>query len=263
MEVHQSVGMLAEVVMPAETTVPAPIQRSEIAGVVEAVAEVAVSSATKQDKFPGAGQVYEEGRHCQRFQHEDFENVGGFSVLKTQASLYKEIWLNYGHIASNQVLTDFYDSQVVIVGELMDCILEMNHYPLKKVSLEVIADWEEKMKVPEKLEFNIGWLRECLDNIKENFAEEKKIQDTSVEQNQAKERVIEAEQQLVLAKEKLFALETEITTLLMRRENFKQKCGGGLLLLNSDTNLALVAAPVQKDAITIEEPINNSNTVAS
>ncbi|KAI3833101.1 hypothetical protein MKX03_021379 [Papaver bracteatum] len=267
MVVDQSADVLAEVVMPTETNYPvqAPIQRSEITGIVEAAAEVAVPSATKQDKFPGAGKLYEDAKHCQKIQHVDFEDVGGFSVLKTQASLYKEIWLNYGHIASNQVLTDFYDSQVVVVGELMDCILEMNHYPLEKVSLEMIADWEEKIKITEKLEFNIVWLRERLDDIKENFAEEKKIKETLVEQAQLKARVIEAEQQLVLAKDKLFALETKITPLLMGRKKIREKCGGGLLRLNFHSNLALVTTPVQKDAIPIEEPINsrNSQIVAS
>ncbi|KAI3833100.1 hypothetical protein MKX03_021378 [Papaver bracteatum] len=256
MEVDQSVSVVAEVVMPFQT--------SELTG-VEAVDVVALSSATNQGKFLGAGKLYEEGKHCGKIPDEDFEDVGGFSIQKTHASLYEAIWLKYGHIASNNVLTDFYGSQVVVVGELMDCILEMNHYPLEEVSLEVIADWEEKIKVPEKLEFNIGWLRERLEDIKENFAEEKKTKDTLMEQAQLKARVIEAEQQLVLAKEKLYALETKITLLLIGRKRFHEKCGGGLLLLNYHSNLALVTAPVQNDAITIEAPINNndSNTVPS
>ncbi|RZC48149.1 hypothetical protein C5167_041105 [Papaver somniferum] len=259
-ESAQSVGVLAEVEMPTENIfpVPASMQTSELTGVVEAVAEVAVPSATKQGKFLGAGQLYDEGKHCGKVQDEDFVEVGGFRVQKTHASLYEAIWMKYGHIASNQVLTDFYYSQVVVVGEVMDVIAEMNDQPMEEVSEEVIADWEEKIKVPEKLEFNIGWLRECLDDIKENFAEEKKFRDTLMEQNQAK--VIEAEQQLVLAKEKLVALETEITTLLMGRANFQKKCGGGLLLLSSDTNLSIVTDPVQRNAILIEEPIDNNNT---
>ncbi|KAI3949012.1 hypothetical protein MKW98_021618 [Papaver atlanticum] len=53
MEVDQSVGVLAEVVMPTEDIYPdsAPTQGSELTVVVEAVAEVTVSSATKGDKF--------------------------------------------------------------------------------------------------------------------------------------------------------------------------------------------------------------------
>ncbi|KAI3937407.1 hypothetical protein MKW92_051023, partial [Papaver armeniacum] len=53
MEIDQRAGVLAEVVTPTEDIypVPVPMQRSELTGVVEDVAEVAVSSATKQYKF--------------------------------------------------------------------------------------------------------------------------------------------------------------------------------------------------------------------
>lgn len=241
-ESAQSVGVLAEVEMPTENIfpVPASMQTSELTGVVEAVAEVAVPSATKQGKFLGAGQLYDEGKHCGKVQDEDFVEVGGFRVQKTHASLYEAIWMKYGHIASNQVLTDFYYSQVVVVGEVMDVIAEMNDQPMEEVSEEVIADWEEKIKVPEKLEFNIGWLRERLEDIKKKFAEEKKLQDTLREQVQTKAQVIEAEQQFILAKEQLLALETKVFPLLMERQNFIGKCSGGLLLLNCGTNLSLV-----------------------
>ncbi|KAI3957737.1 hypothetical protein MKX01_007568 [Papaver californicum] len=251
--------------------VAALTQTSELTWVVvEAVAEDTVSSAAaKQDKFPGAGRLYEEGKHCEEviFLDEKFKDVGGFSVLKTQASLYKDVWLNYGHIASNKVLPDLYSSQVALVSEIMTSIVDMNRYHLEEVSSEMIDSWEKKIKVAETLEFNIGWLRERLEDIKKNLAEEKKLQETLMEQVQAKARVIEAEQQLVLAndglnmaKERLFALEAKITPLLMERQNFLKKCCGRLLLFNCDTKLSLVKAPVQKDAILIEEPIDNSNS---
>ncbi|KAI3877431.1 hypothetical protein MKX03_026488 [Papaver bracteatum] len=107
MEVELSVEALAEVVTPTQDIHPvgAPTQRSELTGILEAVAEVKVSGAANKDKFPGAGRLYEEGRYCKEVNmDEKFEEVGGFRVLKTQASLYKEIWLNYGHIASSQFL---------------------------------------------------------------------------------------------------------------------------------------------------------------
>ncbi|KAI3952485.1 hypothetical protein MKW92_009112 [Papaver armeniacum] len=170
-ESDQSVGVLAEVEMPTEniSPVPASMQTSELTGVVEAVAEVALSSATKQDKFLGAGQLYEEGKHRGKIPDEDFEDVGGFSVQKTHASLYEAIWLKYGHIASNHVLTDFYGSQVVIVGEIMDLIVAMNGFPLEEVSSDVIDDWEKNIRVAEKLEFNIGWVRVSVLKTLRNF----------------------------------------------------------------------------------------------
>ncbi|KAI3862112.1 hypothetical protein MKW92_020592 [Papaver armeniacum] len=115
--------------------------------------------------------------------------------LKTfEASVYRkrkhrciEIWLNYGHITANQVLTDLYYSQVVVVSEIMSLIVDMNRYPLEEVSSEVIDDWKKNMKVAEKLEFNIVWpLCARLEDIKKYFAEEKKLQNTLMEQVQAK-----------------------------------------------------------------------------
>ncbi|KAI3899987.1 hypothetical protein MKW98_000887 [Papaver atlanticum] len=265
-EVDQSESVVAEVEMPTETIypVPAPMQTSELTGVVEAVAEVALSSATNQGKLVGAGQLYEEGKHCGKIPDEDFEDIGGFSVQKTHASLYEAIWLKYGHIASNHVLTDFYESQVVVMIEVMDVIGAMNGCPLEEVSEELIDDWEKNIKLAEKLEFNIGWLRERFEDIKKFFSEGKKLEESLKEQNQAMAQVTDAEQQLVLAKQKLSALETKITPLLMGRKKIHEKCGGGLLLLKSDTNLSVVTAPVQHDAILVEEPIdNNSKTVRS
>ncbi|KAI3908024.1 hypothetical protein MKW98_003669 [Papaver atlanticum] len=256
MEVDQNVGVLAEVVTPTEGIYPVPAPTSELTRGVEAVAEVTVSSATKEDKFPVAGGLYAEGRHCEKVQDEEFEDVGGFSVQKTHAPLYKQIWLKYGHIASNQVLPDsYYYSQVVVVSELMSFIVDMNRYPFEEVSSDVIDSWEKNVKVAEKLEFNIGWLRERLEDIKIAFAEEKKLKEMLAEQDQAKARAIEAEQLLVLAKERLSALETKIPLLLTAKQNFRNKCGSPLLLFNSP-----VTAPVQEDANLIEEPIDNNNS---
>ncbi|MCL7036006.1 hypothetical protein MKW94_020509 [Papaver nudicaule] len=273
MEVEQSVGVVAAFVTSTEDLCPVaePTERSELIGVVEAVAEVTVSSAAKQDKFPGAGRLYEEGKHPTEFVvlDEKYEDVGGFSVLKTQASLYKEIWLKYGHIASSQVLTDLYSSQVAVVTEIMTSIEDMNRCHLEEVSSELIDLWEKKIKVAEKLEFNISWLRESLEDIKKIFAGEKKLQDTLVEQVQANAQVFEAEQQLVfandglnMAKERLFALETKISPLLKERQNFLTKCGGRLLPFACGKSTSGVISPVLKDEMPIEEPIdNNSKTV--
>ncbi|KAI3879036.1 hypothetical protein MKX03_019393 [Papaver bracteatum] len=265
MEIDQSLGVLTEVVMPTDVMYPdqAPMQGSELTEVVEAVTEVTVSSGTKGDKFLGAGRLYEKGELCKGVVlDEKFQEVGGFSVLKTQASLYKEIWLNYGHIASKEVLTDlYYYSQVVVVSEIMTCILDMSRYHLDQVSSDMIDSWETKIEVAEKLEFNVGWLRERLEDIKKNIAEEKKLQYTLREQDETKAQVIEAEQQFVLAREQLSALETKISPLLLERQNLIEKCSGGLLLFNCETNLSLVTASVEKDEIMIEEPIDNINSL--
>ncbi|XP_026425340.1 uncharacterized protein LOC113321644 [Papaver somniferum] len=265
MEIDQSLGVLTEVVMPTDVIYPdqAPSQGNELTGMVEAVAEVTHSSATKGDKFLGAGRLYQKGVLCKEdVLDEKFQEVGGFSILKTQAPLYKDIWLNYGHIASNEVLTDlYYYSQVIVVSEIMTCILDMSRYNLDQVSSYVIDSWETKIEVAEKLEFNVGWLRERLEDIKKNIAEQKKLRDTLREQDETKAQVIEAEQQFVLAKEQVLALGTKISPLLTERQNLIDKCSGGLLLLDCGTNLSLVTAPVENDAIMMEEPIDNINSM--
>ncbi|KAI3949013.1 hypothetical protein MKW98_021619 [Papaver atlanticum] len=83
----------------------------------------------------------------------------------------------------------------------------------------------------------------------------------AVAEDETKAQVMEAEQQVVLAKEQLLALETKICPLLMERQNLIDKCSGGLLLLDCGTNLSLVTAPVENDAIMIEEPIDNINSM--
>ncbi|KAI3964741.1 hypothetical protein MKW92_047931 [Papaver armeniacum] len=262
MEVDETVVVLAEVVTPTEDIYPvlAPTQGSELTQGVEVGSEVTIFSATKQDKFPGAGQLYEEGKHRGKVLGDGFVDVGGFDIPKTEASLYKEIWLNYGHIASNRVLTDsYYYSQVVVLSELLSFIVKMNACPLEEVSSEVIDDWESNIRVAEKLEFNISWLRERLEDIKIVFAEVEKLRETLAEQNEAKARVIEAEEQLFLAKERLSALETKIPPLLVAKENFRNKCGGPLMLFNGGTNLSPVTAPVPEDAILIDEPNDNNS----
>ncbi|RZC82715.1 hypothetical protein C5167_045501 [Papaver somniferum] len=60
-------------------------------------------------KHPGAGQIFEGGMHNEHNQEvldgDIYEEIGGFLVEKPYASLYKQIWLKYGHIASSNVLT--------------------------------------------------------------------------------------------------------------------------------------------------------------
>ncbi|KAI3964742.1 hypothetical protein MKW92_047932 [Papaver armeniacum] len=258
-EFDQSNSM--DVVTPTEDIYPvlAPTQGSELTRGVEVGSEVTIFSATKQDKFPGAGQLYEEGKHRGKVLGDGFVDVGGFDIPKTEASLYKEIWLNYGHIASNRVLTDsYYYSQVVVLSELLSFIVKMNACPLEEVSSEVIDDWESNIRVAENLNSTSAGF-ERLEDIKIVFAEEEKLRETLAEQNEAKARVIEAEQQLFLAKERLSALETKIPPLLMAKQNFRNKCGGPLLLFNGRTNLSPVTAPVLEDAILNDEPTDNNS----
>ncbi|KAI3912886.1 hypothetical protein MKW98_012828, partial [Papaver atlanticum] len=123
-------------------------------------------------------------------------------------------------------------------------------------SMEVVAEVAVSSGATKQDKFP-GSGQEYQEGIKKSFAEEKKIQDTLMEQIQKRERAIEAERKLVLAKERLFALEAKISSLLKEKENFLSKCGGPLLIFNCSTNLSSVTAPV---GTLMEEPIDNNNS---
>lgn len=140
--------------------------------------------------------------------------------------------------------------------------MDMNCYPLEEVSSDVIDSWEKKIKVAENLEFNVVWLRERLEDIKKILPQEKKLQETLAEQELAKAQVVEAEQQLVLAKERFSALESKISRLLKEKHKFVNRCGGPLLVFNCSTNLLPVTSPVPKVATVVEKSIDNNNLKA-
>lgn len=94
----------------------------------------------------------------------------------------------------------------------------------------MIEAWEKKIKMAEKLEFNISWLREWFELVKEDFQGVQKLQTALVEHEQAKERLIAAEEQLMLAnnemknaRENLSVLETRLTPLLFQKQIYEEK----------------------------------------
>ncbi|KAI3899333.1 hypothetical protein MKW92_003779 [Papaver armeniacum] len=169
-------------------------------------------------KHPGAGQIFEDGIHNSQaslLDEEDFEEIGGFSVCKSHASLYKQIWLKYGHIASSHVLTaSSYLLQVMAVGDIMDSLLEMSRCRFVEVSSEKIGLWEGRIKTAENLLFNIEWLREHFDYVKQGFDEMQKLKTTLQEEAQpikdAKARVTAAEDELKKVQEELTMAKAEL-----------------------------------------------------
>ncbi|KAI3925504.1 hypothetical protein MKW92_025772, partial [Papaver armeniacum] len=88
-------------------------------------------------------------------------------ILKAQTPLYKKIWLKYGHIPSTEVLPmSSYPILVMVVKDLMTSITDMYQCRYVDLSSETINSWEEKIKMAEKNEFNVGWLRQRLETVK-------------------------------------------------------------------------------------------------
>ncbi|KAI3877369.1 hypothetical protein MKX03_026426 [Papaver bracteatum] len=119
--------------------------------------------------YPNAGKPFEEDQGVV-FYDEKYEDVGGFSILKTQAPLYRRIWLKFGHIATTKVMpASSFNSLVTVVTDIMNTILDMFRCRFADVSVELIGLWDQKIKMGEKLEFNIRWLRDRYEVVRKDF----------------------------------------------------------------------------------------------
>ncbi|XP_026415976.1 MATH domain and coiled-coil domain-containing protein At3g58210-like [Papaver somniferum] len=118
-------------------------------------------------EYPGAGQPFGEEHMGFCADKQEFEDIGGFHILTTQAPLYRQIWLKYGHIPSIKVMPIFsYPILVMVVKDLMCSIIDMQKCHYVDLSSEMIDRWEDLITMAEKLEFNIGWLRERFEHVK-------------------------------------------------------------------------------------------------
>ncbi|KAI3975133.1 hypothetical protein MKX01_038461 [Papaver californicum] len=133
--------------------------------------KVAIQSEKQGEE---AGQPFGEGRrHDNKAgfgEDKEYEDVGGFSILRTHAPLYKKIWLKYGHIPSTKVMPiSLYPILVMVVKDLMNCISDMHQCRYVELSSETFEHWEDMIGMAEKNEFNIGWLRERLETVKKGM----------------------------------------------------------------------------------------------
>ncbi|RZC86323.1 hypothetical protein C5167_007509 [Papaver somniferum] len=86
------------------------IIQAEITFVMSDAFNVEVPLSTARKPFEGDNAVV--------FYDDNFEIVGNFSVLERQASLYRKIWLKYGHIASTGVVpASSYNSLLTTVAD--------------------------------------------------------------------------------------------------------------------------------------------------
>ncbi|KAI3993850.1 hypothetical protein MKX01_002863, partial [Papaver californicum] len=164
-------------------------------------------------EYPPAGQLYQEGKYCQYILDGNFEDIGGFSILKTQASLYRQVWLKYGHIASSHVPPSSYSVQVSLVTDIMTNIMDMCHCRLSEMSSSMVARWESKIKMAESLDFNVKWLSERFDDVKKILYEYNNKTTVLLEKAEALQaaeaRLIYAENELKKARDNISFLEME------------------------------------------------------
>ncbi|KAI3877412.1 hypothetical protein MKX03_026469 [Papaver bracteatum] len=201
-------------------------EASKEAQKVEQVPEPAVSNAGVTDEpstqsgkdsmvceYPLAGQLYQDGKYSQYILDGNFEDIGGFSIMKSHASLYRQIWLKYGHIASSHAPPSSYSVQVSLVTDIMTNIMDMCHCRLSEMSSSMVAKWENNIKMAETLHFNVKWLRERFDDVKKVFYEFENKSTVLLEKTEALQaaeaRLMYAENELKKARDNISFLETE------------------------------------------------------
>ncbi|KAI3872498.1 hypothetical protein MKX03_014598 [Papaver bracteatum] len=119
--------------------------------------------------YPNAGKSFKIDQG-DVFHNENHEIVGGFSVLRRQASLYRKIWLKYGHIPSTRVLpSTSYNSLVALVTDIMNTVIDMYLCRYIEVSSELIHTWWCKIKLAEILEFNVNWLIMRFNDVNKDY----------------------------------------------------------------------------------------------
>ncbi|KAI3994517.1 hypothetical protein MKX01_012774 [Papaver californicum] len=200
-----------------------------------------VESSLQFGEHPSAGQHFEgERNNCEgnELGGELYEDIGGFGVLNKHAALYKKIWLKYGHIPSTKVIpASSYSVLVMAVENIMNSVMDMHQCQFVDLSSEMIKLWEAKIKMAEKLEFNVNWLREQLECVKkglggmQNFKSELQEQGQTFRAANSKVKAIEgvlkiAEMQLSAAKDELrgkvagLLMESDTEKYLIMGENF-------------------------------------------
>ncbi|KAI3926437.1 hypothetical protein MKX01_032625 [Papaver californicum] len=185
-------------------------------------------SGTQLEEHPGAGQPFGGGRHNNNKvgieEDKEFEDVGGFSILRTQAPMYMQIWLKYGHIPSSRSMPiSLYPILVMVVKELMSSIIDMHQCRYIDLSCEMIEGWEELLKMAGKFEFNIGWLQERFESVKKGVGGMQKV----------KTELLEHCQPLRAAKSKIKTIEDKLkkteAQLIAAKDYLRENISAGVL----------------------------------
>ncbi|XP_026439732.1 MATH domain and coiled-coil domain-containing protein At3g58210-like [Papaver somniferum] len=192
-----------------------------------------VESSLQFGEHPSAGQPFEgERSNCEgnELGGELYEEIGGFSVQNKNAALYKKIWLKYGHIPSTKVIpASSYSVLVMAVQNIMNSVMDMHQCRFVDLSSEMINLWEEKIKMAEKLEFNVNWLRKQLECVKKALGGMQKFKSELQKQGQT----------FLYARSKVKAIEAVLKTAEMQLSAAKDELRGKVsgLLLESDTEM--------------------------
>ncbi|KAI3924814.1 hypothetical protein MKW98_031065, partial [Papaver atlanticum] len=100
---------------------------------------------------------------------EGFEFVENFKIPEEHAALYKKIYEKYGHMATRKVIKFNDDMLLTCVASLLKIISDMENVRCSELSEALLDRWEGSIKDAEALEFNIKWLREGFNRLKNHW----------------------------------------------------------------------------------------------
>ncbi|XP_026436648.1 uncharacterized protein LOC113334657 [Papaver somniferum] len=96
--------------------------------------------------------------------------VGGFSVPSGYVAMYEKLWEMYGHfvVTKDPEHSYFLTRQVEIILRVID---DIHNRSRSTVTRDVLFDWEYNLKNYERLGFNLKWLRQKINTIKDAVVE--------------------------------------------------------------------------------------------
>ncbi|KAI3883705.1 hypothetical protein MKW92_038831 [Papaver armeniacum] len=106
---------------------------------------------------------------CAQGRVEEFEFVDYLKIPEEYETLYKKIFDKYGHMASKKIIK-FNDAMLLTcVTSLLKIISDMETVPGAELSEALLQRWEGFIKDAETLEFNVKWLREGFNRLKNHW----------------------------------------------------------------------------------------------
>ncbi|XP_026426297.1 uncharacterized protein LOC113322435 [Papaver somniferum] len=215
-ESREGFGSVGEPVDAARTTSSAePVEAAKTTSYATTVVSNLVSISTPKDiSSPLVGSTSVSGRGSD----EEFEFIDNFKIPKEYAVLYKKIFDKYGHMATKKVIKSNDTVLVACVTSLLKIISTMETARGSDLSDALLESWDGDIEDVENLGFNIKWLRDKFDEVKNNWKSSSGLR-KKVEINQKKLDTKQVKHASLLARKEELQRETsKVITEIKRSE---------------------------------------------
>ncbi|XP_026415627.1 uncharacterized protein LOC113311010 isoform X2 [Papaver somniferum] len=166
-ETGEGFGSVGEPVEAARTTSSTePVEATKTTSyAMTAVSNLVSISPPKDISAPFVGSTSVSGRGSD----EEFELIDNFKIPKEYAVLYKKIFDKYGHMATKKVIKSNDTVLVACVTSLLKIISTIETARGSDLSDALLESWDGDIEDVENLGFNIKWLRNKFDEVKNNW----------------------------------------------------------------------------------------------